>query len=366
MTYTKFFTTAAAAFAGTSALFFASAFALSTETRESPDTRVGFTTMPLEVAHRDAALDLHIWYPSTATGEADLIAQNGFIYGFHAHLDAPPAQGAAPLVLLSHGSGGRMTQMAWLATELAEQGYIVAGVNHHGTTSMDSDPHRTIQIWERPADHSALLDAFQAGPLNGIEADLSNVTSAGFSLGGHTALALAGARVSKAAYIAYCDEYAGMLDCGWLARGGVDFNDIDAPRYEASFKDARITATIAIDPALPHAMTADSLSAIAHPTLLLNLGDYPDMPAGIDASQLMQHLPDARHVSYPGSWHMSGIGECSHLGSYIIGVSGWFTGETNICGEAARDRTEIHQEMLSDILPFMKAIHDKSGAEPTS
>lgn len=31
--------------------------------------------------------------------------------------------------------------MAWRATELAEQGYIVAGVNHHGTTSMDSDPH---------------------------------------------------------------------------------------------------------------------------------------------------------------------------------------------------------------------------------
>ena len=80
----------------------------------------------------------------------------------------------------------------------------------------------TIEIWKRPA-------------------DLSDVTSAGFSLGGHSALALAGARVSK-------DAYIGMLDCGWMTRGGVDFNDIDSLRYEASFKDPRITASIAIDP----------------------------------------------------------------------------------------------------------------------
>ena len=87
----------------------------------------------------------------------------------------------------------------------------------------------TIEIWKRPA-------------------DLSDVTSAGFSLGGHSALALAGARVSKDANIEYNDAHIGMLDCGWMTRGGVDFNDIDSLRYEASFQDPRITASIAIDP----------------------------------------------------------------------------------------------------------------------
>ena len=306
---------------GTStALFFGTAWMLSTQTRPIPDTQVGFTNMPLTVAHRDKALDLHIWYPTDAGGDADLIGQNALMYGFHAHQDAAPRTGEFLLIILSHGSGGRMTQMAWLATALTEQGYIVAGVNHHGTTSMDSDPHRTIEIWDRPADLSAIIDAFEAGPLKGVTADLNDVTSAGFSLGGHTAMAIAGAQVKKDAYIEYCDEYAGMLDCGWMTRGGVDFNDIDAPRYEASFNDPRITATIAIDPALPQAMTPDSLAAIMHPTLLINLGDYPDMPAGIDAAQLTEHMPNATHVSFSGSWHMSGIGECSTLGRLIIVV----------------------------------------------
>ncbi|MEP5151589.1 hypothetical protein, partial [Planktotalea sp.] len=250
-------------------------------------------------------------------------------------------------------SGGRMTQMAWLATAMSAQGYIVAGVNHHGTTSMDSDPHRTIEIWDRPADLSAIIDAFEAGDIAGIAADLTDVTSAGFSLGGHSALALAGAEVRKAAYIAYCDDHIGQLDCGWMTAGGVDFNDIDAPRYEASFKDARITASIAIDPALPQAMTQDSLAAIAHPALLINLEDLGDLPAGIDAIEIAAHMPNAAHHALPGSWHMSGIGECSMLGRIIIGASGLITGETNICGEAERHRTVIHQEMLALILPFL-------------
>ena len=339
---------------------------LSTETRTASDTQIGFTKMPLEVAHRDKALDLHIWYPSAATGAPDLIGQNALMYGFHAHPDAQANDEGYPLIVLSHGSGGRMTQMAWLATALTEQGYIVAGVNHHGTTSMDSDPHRTIEIWDRPKDLSAIIDAFDAGPLKGIRADMRDVTSAGFSLGGHSALALAGAQVQKAAYIEYCDDYAGTLDCGWMTRGGVDFNDIDAPRYEASFKDARITATIAIDPALPQAMTEESLNAIAHPTLLLNLGDYPDMPAGIDAAGIAQHLPNAKHVAFAGSWHMSGIGECAPLGRLIIGASGYFTGETNICGEAARYRTIIQEEMLEEILPFMEQNRMSAASAPTS
>ena len=135
------------------------------------------------------------------------------------------------------------------------------------------------------------------------------MTSASFLLGGHSALALAGARLSKNAYIKYCDAHIGMLDCGWMTRGGVDFNDIDSMRCKASFKDSRITASIAIDPALPQVMTQESLSTIAHPTLLLNLGDYPYMPAGTDATGLAETIPNARYAAFSCSWHMSGIGE---------------------------------------------------------
>ncbi|MGB7317503.1 MAG: hypothetical protein WBC85_06000 [Planktotalea sp.] len=353
MTLRTTITRTAIALGSGAALFIGAAWLMSSETRPIPDTDVGFTTLSFEVDHRNKALDLHIWYPTDAQGPAALIAQNALFYGFHAHADAAPREGKHPLVVFSHGSGGRMTQMGWLASALAEQGFIVAGVNHHGTTSMDSDPHRTIEIWDRPMDLSAVLDAFEAGAISGIQADMGNVTGAGFSLGGHTALALSGARVSKAAYIDYCDAHVGMLDCGWMTAGGVDFNDIDAARYEASFADPRITASFAIDPALPAAMTRDSLAAIATPTLLINLSNPGAIPAGVDASQLVGPMQNAEQITVAGSWHMSAIAECSMLGRVIIGVSGMFTGETNICGQAERRRTAVHAEMLEHILPFM-------------
>lgn len=357
MTLTTFLRRSALALGAGAALVFGTAWSLSTQTRPAPDTQVGFTRLPFQVAHRDKALDLHIWYPSRATGTPDLIGQNALMYGFYAHSGAAPRAGAHPLVVLSHGSGGRMTQMAWLATALAEQGYIVAGVNHHGTTSRDSDPHRTVQIWERPADLRAVIDAFETGTVGTLTADTSAVIAAGFSLGGHTALALAGAEVRKAAFIDYCAQYAGTLDCGWLSAGGVDFNDIDAARYDASFKDPRITGVIALDPALPQAMTPDSLAAINMPALMINLGDAGAIPAGVDAAQITQQIGGSTYAALAGSWHMSALGECSTLGRLIIGAADVITGEGNICGEAARHRTVIHGEALALIAQFLGDTH---------
>ncbi|MEP5155131.1 MAG: hypothetical protein ABJQ89_19110, partial [Planktotalea sp.] len=79
----------AAAAGLTCGLVFGGAWALSTENRPIPETQVGFRTLPLEVAHRSKALDLHIWYPTDATAQAELFGQNALFYGFHAQRDAP-------------------------------------------------------------------------------------------------------------------------------------------------------------------------------------------------------------------------------------------------------------------------------------
>jgi predicted dienelactone hydrolase len=339
--------------AGAAGLF-AGAWALSTETRSHGDSTVGFTQFEMPVDHRVQDLPVHIWYPAQASGMPELIGQNALMYGFHAQRDAAPRDGALPLIVFSHGSGGRMSQMHWLATELAERGYVVAGVNHPGTTSMDSDPHQTIKIWERPADLRALLDLFEEGAVAGISADMSRVASAGFSLGGHSALALGGAELSKAAFISYCDENIGMMDCGWLSAGGVDFTQIDAPRYEASHADPRIGAIVALDPALPQAMTAQSLAQIEMPSLIVNFKDGAEVPAGVRAQRVAAAMPNAEIAVLEGSWHFSALGECSALGRIIIGASGFFTGEANICGEAARHLLEIQRDTMALVVPFLE------------
>jgi hypothetical protein len=55
------------------AALFGGAWALSTQTPDLLQTRVGFTQMPLETAHRERALDLHIWYPASASVEACMV-----------------------------------------------------------------------------------------------------------------------------------------------------------------------------------------------------------------------------------------------------------------------------------------------------
>ena len=87
-----------------------------------------------------------VWYPSTSTAQPKLIADNLVFIGVRAVPDAAPTPGKHPVVVLSHGYGGNWGKQAWLASALARQGYIVAAVNHPGTTSQD----RSAQAPGRP------------------------------------------------------------------------------------------------------------------------------------------------------------------------------------------------------------------------
>lgn len=328
----------------------------STKTPPVPDTLAGYRTDTLDVAHRDVPLPLHIWYPAArAAGDVpELLGQNALFYGHYVLRDAPLPP-SAPVVILSHGSGGNAVQMGWLASHIANLGFIVVATNHPGTTSRDSLPARTVQIWERPEDLSAMIDWLEARPLDGFEADLNTVVSVGFSLGGHSALAMSGLRASKAQFIAYCEANRGKVDCGWLEEGGVDFAQIEAARYEADLSDARVTHTIAIDPALPQAATAESLAAMDNPVLVLNLGAPETIPNAMRADRLTTQIAGATYQAIEGAAHFSALPRCSPLGVVMIGLAG----DDNICSDSGlRPRDDVHADMKAAIAGFLGAISD--------
>lgn len=295
---------------------------------------------------------MQVWYPAAGSdGAAGLIGQNALFIGTWKSDGATPQSGALPLVLFSHGSGGNAERLGWFATALAEAGFVVAAPNHTGTTAGDSDPFQTPMVWNRTADLTAALDLMLDHPPAGLTIDPARITAAGFSLGGHSALALGGARLSKSAFIDYCDRAKGQLDCGWMQSAGVDFQTIDQTRYEADLSDPRITSVIAIDPALTPAMTPDSLSKLAHPTLVLNLGAPETLPIGLDAKAAVAQITQARYATITGAKHFSFLSECSLLGQVIIG----FAGEDNICSDQGlRPRQQVHTEILDAVLSFLR------------
>lgn len=307
--------------------------------------------MRIEAAHRPGGLDLHLWYPARDDAPVTLIGQNALFYGFHARRDAMADGAMLPVVVLSHGSGGNAEQMGWLATDLAARGFIVAAVNHPGTTSRDSLPARTVMPWERTADVTAVLDRLAGEAVLGLRPDMSRVGVIGFSLGGATALLVAGARLSKADFITYCTDLTGKADCEWLSQGGVDFNGIDAARYEADLRDPRVKAAVAVDPALSHAMTPDSLGKVAVPVRIVNLGSPGAVPAAMQADDAAAQIPGASYRTVEGAAHFSFLPRCSWFGVFVIGLAG----DDNICSDwSLRDRDVIHAELAEDISRYLQ------------
>lgn len=341
---------------GVAVLLVGFVFFASTEEREAPGMLAGFHETTLLVAHRDQALPVFVWYPSDAAQSAELINQNALFYGFHTMRDAPARVTPSPVIVLSHGSGGNAPGLGWIASQLAANGMIVLATNHPGTTSRDSLPSETVKIWERPADLAALLDFAESGLPLDIRADMSRVAAMGFSLGGYSALSLAGVTASKAQFTTYCETYPDKIDCGWMNAAGLDFEAIDQARYEQSNKDARVDVVVSVDPALPLAVRPDGLDALDAKTLVLQLGATDTIPEGLRWGAVAQRASLIRLDAVEDTYHFAFLAECSLMGKVIIGLAG----DDNICADyGTRPRQEVHAEVASMVLEFLASAFER-------
>ena len=314
---------------------------------------VGFKTMRIAAAHRPGGIEAMIWYPAGPGGVEDKIGDNPLFVGVPAMRDAAIPDGRFPLVIVSHGSGGNAANLAWLADGLARAGFVVAIPNHPGTTSGDSHPDQTVQIWNRPADLSATLTAVLDGPDWKGRIDKSHVSLAGFSLGGYAVLAAAGARVNADDFARYCDGNTEKIsDCAWYARGGVDLHALDAQRFNQSNQDRRFSAVVAIDPALAQAYADESLGAMRLPVMVINLGAPGHIPQGVDAAEVAAKIPGADYRTIADAYHPSFLALCKPDWKAVLAAEG----ETEpLCDDAGgRSRTAIHDEINGMITGFLK------------
>jgi predicted dienelactone hydrolase len=210
-------------------------------------------------------------------------------------------------------------------------------------------------LWQRTRDLSAALDALEDGALGDLSADMDRVASVGFSLGGAAALSLAGATLSKAAFIDYCAQPVEKPDCDWMIAAGVDFAAIDAALYEANWRDDRISAVLAIDPAWTQAMTLSGLAQMDMPVMTLGLGTADTIPVAVDASHLRAKLPDSSHVWIEQAAHFSFLPSCGIVGKVAI----MLMGDDNICSDwGLRDRDVIHAEVLTVASQFLAQVFE--------
>jgi predicted dienelactone hydrolase len=107
--------------------------------------------------------------------------------------DAPPVGEQLPLVILSHGNGGTPWAYRDLAKHLARSNFVVALPEHLGNSRNDNSlAHTAANLENRPRHLTLSIDAVFDDAVMKAHLAPARVGVIGHSIGGYTALALAG------------------------------------------------------------------------------------------------------------------------------------------------------------------------------
>lgn len=296
---------------------------------------------------RAESLAVTVWYPAAPGGEAIVWGESVFFEGTAAMMDAPIQEGTFPLIMLSHGAGlaGRAEAMSWIAAPLAQNGFIVAAPTHPGNTGPHRSAEETMRLWLRPSDVSAALDAVSGATEFAPHIAPGAVGVLGLSMGGGTALSLAGARLDPERYASYCDTHDRNPSlCEWVRMSGVDLHDMDKTAVGRDNADPRFRFVMAIDPAPADIFADATLPTIAVPVVLVNLGKPGEIPATVRASGIAARIPGASHHVIEDAGHASLFALCRPGAAQIALDEGI---EDPICTDGGgRDRSRIHAQLI--------------------
>jgi predicted dienelactone hydrolase len=142
---------------------------------------------------QNARIVLRLLYPTEAAAQSERFGQ----YTLDVAMNAPLAASSLPLslVVISHGTGGSPLVYRELAAYLVRAGFVVALPEHPGNKRYDDGLARTAANLENRPRHIRLtIDAAFADDALGAQLARDGVAVIGHSMGGYTALAIAGGR----------------------------------------------------------------------------------------------------------------------------------------------------------------------------
>jgi predicted dienelactone hydrolase len=328
------------------ALFCVSVFAAA-QPLGAADELCGVRWIKVHSEERNRDIPVIVWYPAGPGGKQITVGEGPFFVGTEAMLDAPISHGRFPVILLSHGAGlgGTPEAVSWIAAPLARRGFIVAAPLHFGNGGSSRSAAETMRLWLRPADLSATLDALEREPSLEDHLEQGKVGVLGLSMGGNTALSLAGGRIDPSHLASYCDDAAiNPSLCGWVKQSGIDLHKIDMKLAGRNNKDRRIKFAMAIDPAPVDVFEMASFQKISIPVEVINLGQPGAIPLTALASEVAGAIPAGRHRVLAEASHYSMFGVCKPDAPALAKSEDI---DEPICSDGSgHSRARIHQELI--------------------
>ncbi|MEJ1976488.1 MAG: dienelactone hydrolase family protein [Acetobacteraceae bacterium] len=295
---------------------------------------VRFLDMPADAD--GPAMTGMVWYPCAAP-PTDLPFGRTTLRGTKG---CPVTGDALPLVVVSHGFGGKLSSHHDTTEALADAGFVVAAINHPIDSGPDMSRADTIAaLTERPKDIKRLIDYMLNTWPDHAKLDPGKIGFFGFSRGGYTGLVLIGGspdlrRCLEAAPASFCDQ----------ARD----NPIASP---GSFThDPRIKAAVIADPAWGPMFTRDGLKDVKAPVQLwaseLSSKDRVEVTRESVAAvgQNLPVRPESHLVANAG--HFAFLTPCSPALA---------EGLPRLCTDPPGfDRVAFHKELDADIVTFFR------------
>ena len=328
----------------------------------------GFRQLTLnDSQHRH--LNVVVWYPASSQNSAEVVADNQAFFGVKVMRDAYPTITTHPLLVLSHGYRGNWRNLSWIAEIMAEQGYIVAALDHPGTSTFNHDPIEAGKLWQRPRDISAVINLVTGSPELFGRVDPQRIAALGHSLGGWTVIALAGGRFVPSRLLKDCRHQTLRGDCQLVQQLGLTDPETQQD-WQKDLSDPRIKAVVSLDPGLAPGFTPDSLRHISIPVLLLAAGSdhLAQLPSSQEAGYLAAYLPtkgDTLHIIHDAT-HFSFMQLCKPGATDLIDRES--PGEGIVCRDGGgRSRGDIHRQLILQISQFLNtALNFRPSDDGTS
>jgi len=185
----------------------------------------------------------------------------------------------SPLVVISPGFGADRKFFTYLARHLASYGLTVAALEHPDSRTRNlnlsdaSDPSKLLSATEfinRPKDISFVLDELakidrKPGTLQG-KLNTEQVSVIGHSLGGYTALAVAGGQLNLEQLRQSCKNSSviAQAPADWLQCAAANL-----PDKSIQLRDRRVKSAIALNPLIGNLFGNNGLAQVSTPTLIL-------------------------------------------------------------------------------------------------
>ena len=279
-------------------------------------------------------IEIGIWYPSDAPARP---VKFGLGEGLVA-AGAKPVGAKLPLIVFSHGNGGSFAGHFDTAIALAEAGFVVAALTHGGDNWRDQS--RATDMANRPRQLKVLIDHMLAAPewRRLIHAD--RIGAFGFSSGGFTVLAAAGAKPDLSQVLTHCRARPDDFDCK-LSAGR---RPATPPQWR---HDSRIRAVVSAAPALGYTFTRDTMRTLRVPVQLWKPEADEILPAPYHADAVRGALPNKPefHV-IPKAGHFAILAPCSPAAAKASGV---------ICTDPPGfDRPAFHARFNREVIAFFR------------